>query len=272
MRLRGNIILLIVLALAGCQVIPENERLIEMPVIVSGDVHPHVLIEYTGFRCVNCPTATELAQSLVQLYDTQLIVVAMHPASNPFTQGAKKFDYTCPEADVYYTFMHGTQTTPFPIGNIDFTPVEGTYLFEPNMWAAQLSRVMNDSTSISLAVEAEVDTLTREVDIRTRWFADKAMPCRLVIWFVEDSVLGAQAMPDGTNNMAYYHRHMFRGGDSDNPWGRIVDIGEKEEMNRSTATLPDKCGWRNCHIVAVLMDKEDYHILNATQTNIKRKE
>lgn len=258
--------------LCACEVIKEEERLIPLPREEFKTNRTHVLIEYTGFRCVNCPTATELAQSLVQLYDTQLIVVAMHPATNPFTQGAAKFDYTCPEADTYYQFMHGTRTTPFPIGNIDFTQENEQYLFEPNIWAARLSQVMNDSTTISLAVEAEVDTLTREVDIRTRWFADKAMPCRLVVWFVEDSVLGAQAMPDGTNNMAYYHRHLFRGGDSDNPWGRIVTIGEKEEMNRSIATLPDKCGWRNCHIVAILMDKDDEHILNAKQTPIKYKE
>ena len=257
--------------MCACEVIKEEEQLIPLPREEFKTNRTHVLIEYTGFRCVNCPTATELAQSLVQLYDTQLIVVAMHPASNPFTQGAKKFDYTCPEADTYYQFMHGTQTTPFPIGNIDFMSENEQYLLETNTWAARLAAMMNDSTNISLAVEAEVDTLTREVEIETRLFADSAMECSLVYWFVEDSVLGAQAMPDGTNNMAYYHRHMFRGVAGEAPWGRKIEIGEQEETLSGKATLPEKCGWRNCHLVAVLMDKEDYHILNAKETIIKAK-
>lgn len=257
--------------MCACEVIKEEERLIPMPREEFKTNRTHVLIEYTGFRCVNCPTATELAQSLVQLYDTQLIVVAMHPASNPFTQGAKKFDYTCPEADTYYTFMHGTQTTPFPIGNIDCTPENEQYLFEPNTWAARLSQVMNDSTSISLAMEAEVDTLTRKVEIETRLLADSSLTGRLALWLVEDSVLGAQAMPDGTNNMTYYHRHMLREAIGD-AWGTEVTFAEKGETLRATTNLPEKYEWQNCHIVAVLFDPRDSHILNAKQTTIKAKE
>ena len=271
MRFRIYIGLLAVL-MCACEVIKEEERLIPLPREEFRTNRTHVLIEYTGFRCVNCPTAAELAQSLVQLYDSQLIVVAMHPASNPFTQGAAKFDYTTPAADVYYQFMHGTKTTPFPIGNIDFTPENEQYLFEPNMWAAQLSRVMNDSTRVSVSVEAEIDTLTRQIAVTTKLFSDTLIDCRLALWLVEDSVLGAQAMPDGTNNMAYYHRHLLRESLDEEAWGKAVFVKGEEEAFSTTHSLPEKYNAQQCHIVAVLMDKEDYHILNAKQTPIKYKE
>ena len=65
---------------AGCEVIGENERLIaiEQPVVAE---RSHVLIEFTGFRCVNCPKAAATAEQLRQTYGERLITVAMHPAS-----------------------------------------------------------------------------------------------------------------------------------------------------------------------------------------------
>ena len=42
--------------LCACEVIDEAERLIPVETEPQGN-RTHVLIEYTGFRCVNCPTA-----------------------------------------------------------------------------------------------------------------------------------------------------------------------------------------------------------------------
>ena len=108
-------IILFVLLLTGCDVIPKDEQLI--PLDTKQGTRRHVLIEYTGFRCVNCPTAAEMAQELADMYKEQLYVVSLHPASNPFTQG--KYDYTSPAADSIYRWMGGDASTPFPTGNID---------------------------------------------------------------------------------------------------------------------------------------------------------
>ena len=79
----------------GCEIIPADEQLI--PIEPGQGGRRHVLVEYTGFRCVNCPAAAEKARELEERYEGQLYIVSLHPASNPFTQG--KYDYTCPEAD-----------------------------------------------------------------------------------------------------------------------------------------------------------------------------
>ena len=169
--------------LCGCEVIKEEDRLIPVEQEESGS-RTHVLLEFTGFRCVNCPKAAETAQTLHELYGERLIVVALHPASNPFTQG--KYDYTCPAADSIYQYMGGTASTPFPTGNIDMTATDGSYFCDPEEWPTALSRAMADTIVPSLA-EAKKS-----------------------YWLVEDSVLGAQAMPDGSVNMEYYHRHVLR--------------------------------------------------------------
>ena len=74
----------IALLLVGCQVIPEDQQLLPLPSAKPGS--NALLIEFTGFLCVNCPTAAEEAQSLHETYPDNLVVVAMHPADNHFTQ------------------------------------------------------------------------------------------------------------------------------------------------------------------------------------------
>ena len=98
------IYMVILLVCAGCEVIQESDRLIPFE-RETGGTRKHVLIEFTGFRCVNCPDAAKQAQLLQEQYGEELVVVSMHPASNPFTQG--RYDYTCPAADSIYRLMGG---------------------------------------------------------------------------------------------------------------------------------------------------------------------
>ncbi len=175
-------IVLAALCLAGCELIPDEERY--KPVDSHTGTRCHVLLEFTGFRCVNCPAASELAQNLQQTYRGQLYVVALHPASNPFTQG--KYDYTCPAADSIYQWMGGDASTPFPAGNVDMKPYEGEWFANSSEWPTMVYEAMNETE------------IANPDQLKTSY------------WLVEDSVLGVQAMPDGVNDH-YYHRHVLRG-------------------------------------------------------------
>lgn len=207
------------LSFSSCEVIHEADRLIPVPLPQTGG-RRHVLLEYTGFRCVNCPDAAEQAAALKSLYGDRLILISLHPASNPFTQGL--YDYTCPEADSIYRFMGGTATTSFPKGNIDMQRTESGYFIEPLNWPAQLNTAMTD----------------------TLW--DPETPHDTSYWLVEDSVLGVQAMPDGSVNMAYYHRHVLR-AISHEPFTQ----------------LPAQCDPAQCSVVTIYTDINNKQILQA---------
>lgn len=213
--------ILLALTLCACEVINEADRLIPVPLPIANG-RKHVLLEFTGFRCVNCPEAAEKAASLQALYGENLIVIALHPASNPFTQGAAEYDYTCPEADSIYRFMGGTETTPFPTGNIDMQPTENGYLIDPVEWGARLNTAMADT------------------------LIDPNTPHQISYWLVEDSVLGAQLMPDGSINMNYYHRHVLR-AISNEPFEQI----------------PEKCNPAHCSVVTIYTDINNKQILQA---------
>ena len=256
--------ILLSFALVGCQVIPMDERLIETPLVIPNDVHPHVLIEFTGFRCVNCPLATEQAHELQQMYGDQLIVVAMHPASNPFTQGT--YDYTCPAADTYYRFMGGTATTPFPTGNIDMVKYESDYLIDYTTWSARLKERIIETNDIRLGVTATRDAQSDDIMISTTAFAGKKIDVDLLLWLTEDSIVGAQMMPDGTADMEYTHNHVLRA--TDTPWGKSLSLSALPIHDTTALHLPDRCNAAHCHIIALTIDPYTKEVLNATQTKI----
>ena len=258
----------LLLAFCGCQVIPKDQQLVEVPGSITPDQHPHVLIDYTGFRCVNCPKAAEQAQALRALYGSQLIVVAMHPASNPFTQGLAQYDYTCPEADVYYRFMSGTATTPFPTGNVDIMPHNGSYLMDYTDWPARVTERMKDVSDIRLSASALLDTKTNNITVLTTAYAGTVTTGNLVLWLIEDNVPGAQQMPDGSTDMNYLHRHLLRAAAGE-PWGKTMTLNALPICDTTTFLLPEQCKAEQCSVVALFTDTKDHSIYNATQTNIQ---
>lgn len=217
-------IVLAALCLAGCELIPDEERY--KPVDSHTGTRCHVLLEFTGFRCVNCPAASELAQRLQQTYERQLYVVALHPASNPFTQG--KYDYTCPAADSIYQWMGGDASTPFPAGNIDMKPFNGEWFANTNQWPTMVYEAMQETE------------IPNPDQLKTSY------------WLVEDSVLGVQAMPDGSVNDHYYHRHVLRG------------VWDKE----AAIVVPEGCRREYLSVLKIYLDTKDKHIVQAYETTL----
>ena len=262
----------IALLLAGCQVIPEDQQLLPLP--QRKPVSNALLVEFTGFLCVNCPTAAEEAQSLHETYPDNLVVVAMHPADNHFTQTTlPQYDYTCPEANVYYNYFGGTAATPFPTGTVDFQQGWQDY---PSWGAAVRSSVIGEK-------DGEVTVAITELDAKQRSFcfslvvgAGSTLEAQVLLWLVADSVQGAQQMPDGSSNMNYTHRHMLRASVLDDPWGwefslqggadpihtRIRDYVVTDTIGGEALPL------ERYSLVAVMLDKRTKQLLDVKQIKI----
>ena len=251
---------------AGCEVIGENERLIaiEQPIVAD---RSHVLIEFTGFRCVNCPKASATAEQLRQTYGERLITVAMHPASNPFTQGVDKYNYTCAAADTYYLYMGGNATTPFPTGNIDMLASADGFLSDYPLWATRLAALTGEPAIVELTASLDWQPDTRQVTIRTACRAAQPQQVQLALWLVEDSIQGAQAMPDGSVDTQYIHRHMLRNAIGDE-WGVSITARPQPDEQQAVAVLPEAYEPNHCAVVAVVMDA-DKTIINAKQIPIQ---
>ena len=265
-------IVLAAVLLAACEVIPvgEREEVIFTPTDPSAVVRSSLLIEYSGWQCVNCPTAAEEAHRLQELYGENLVVVVMHPESNPNTRHNNKpaLNYTCPEADSIYIMMGGTNTTPFPTGNVNMVkePTKG-YFNDYDQWATLVSQAYAAPKPMLLSVEANGYADSRDV-----WMAvdmtnldSKAAEVTLQVWLTEDSVIGSQKKPEGTDK-EYAHNHLLRASITPIRGESMVIDAHMTHQIVYEYTLPDKVVKENCNIVAIVSVNGE--VVQAKETRI----
>ena len=257
--------------LAACEIIPDGERedVIFTPTDPSAVKRTSLLIEYSGWQCVNCPTAAEEAHRLKELYGEELVVVVMHPESNPNTRHNNKpaLNYTCPEADSLYLMMGGTNTTPFPTGNVNMVndPIKG-YFNDYESWATLVSQAYANPKPVIVSQDAyciDTNQVFIAVDIANR--DSVAINATLQVWLTEDSVIGSQKKPEGTDK-EYAHNHLMRASISP-IWGEklLIDASMTQQIVYEY-TLPEKVKKENCNIVAVV--SVDGEVIQANETKV----
>jgi hypothetical protein len=260
--------------LSACEVIPENDRITEVftPTDPSAIKRTSVLIEYSGWQCVNCPTAAEEAHHLKEQYGENLVVVVMHPESNPNTRHNNKpqLNYTCPEADSLYIMMGGTNTTPFPTGNVNMVKdATKGYFNDYDKWATLVSQAYSTPKPVIIGQEvkgtADSKDITITIDITNA--GSEMMDATLQVWLTEDNVIGSQKKPEGTDKN-YAHNHLMRASISP-IWGDAVQI-EAQQKKQLTYhyTLPENVVKDNCYIVALVSVNGE--VIQANQTSVLR--
>ena len=257
--------------LAACEVIPagEHDKVIFTPADQTAIKRTSLLIEYSGWQCVNCPTAAEEAHRLKEQYGDNLVVVVMHPESNPNTRHNNKpaLNYTCPEADSIYIMMGGTNTTPFPTGNVNLVKdaTQG-YFYDYDKWGTLISQAYANPKLVLLAAEATtIDTNVIFVAVDITNLATQTMEATVQVWLTEDAVIGSQKKPEGTDK-EYAHNHLMRASISP-LWGETLLINA--QMTQQIVyeyTLPDKVVKKNCNVVALVSVNGE--VVQAAETRI----
>lgn len=269
-----HIFICLLIVLAACDYIPENERYIKYTGTAASE-RTMLLSEFTGIGCVNCPTAHLVAQRLAESYEGRLVVVEMHPESNNFTQSADPlYDYTCPEADEYYKTFGGTSTTAFPTAVVDLTTTNNLYFVDYTQWATALMQRSETPSPIELTTALSPDhRLTAAITNNGQQQA-----ANIILWLVEDSIEGRQLMPDGTVNDHYLHRHILRSS-LNGTWGETVNIAADQTTDYSldvSDALSDLLSGgdadeRHLSIVTLIYSQTD-GVLAVTQTSLKSAE
>ncbi|MBQ2291944.1 MAG: Omp28 family outer membrane lipoprotein [Paludibacteraceae bacterium] len=258
--------------LSACEVIPENEQITEVftPTDPSAIKRTSVLIEYSGWQCVNCPTAAEEAHHLKEQYGENLVVVVMHPESNPNTRHNNKpqLNYTCPEADSLYIMMGGTNTTPFPTGNVNLVKdATKGYFNDYDKWATLVSQAYSTPKPVIIGQEVKGTTdskdITITIDITNA--GSEMIDATLQVWLTEDNVIGSQKKPEGTDKN-YAHNHLMRASISP-LWGDAVRLeAQQKEQLTYHYTLPENVVKENCNIVALVSVNGE--VIQAKETKV----
>jgi hypothetical protein len=252
-----SLLLVLGLLFTTCEVVPEGDRdnIIFTPTDPSNIKRTSLLIEFTGWKCVFCPTAAEEAHRLKEQYGEDLVVVAMHPKSNQFTSYGKSeaVNYTCPEADSIYIKMGGTPTTNFPKGNVNMVKdATNGYFNNYDKWGTLISQAFSSPKPVLLSQNVySVDTNVIFVAADITNLDTQAIEATLQVWLTEDSVIGRQKKTDGEDKN-YVHNHLMRATISP-LWGDVLAI--EANMTQQVTydyTLPEKVVAENCNVVAIV--------------------
>ena len=228
---------------AGCSHIDEDERLIY---VKPAEVARYVLIEdFTGQRCINCPTATQTIAELQEAYgNASVVAVAIH--SGPFGSTVRGVPYPMTTEIGNEYFSHWGLSSQ-PVGMVNRRAPS-----DYSDWGTQVHEEMSKPARVDISTWVEFDKGSRTADVSVTTFgADGALDGKLQVWLTEDGITAFQYLPDGTTDQQYTHNHIFRDA-VNGAWGSDFHIEEGENRtDEFSYTIPEDKDWvpENMHVV-----------------------
>lgn len=244
----------------------------------------NVLIEdYTGHRCFNCPNAATLLHSLEQANPGRVFGASVHTSA----VGMSSFQET--DAD-YPTVLYndfafqigshfGSQPGSSFIGNPHGTVnrhLNGTdNTAPPGSWSGLVTSELAAPLQVNLQAVANYFVSTRglflhvEVD---KIDAGLTNDLSLVVYVLEDSIVGPQLMPDLTKNDTYIHRDVLRDCIGGNIFGRLLTEKDKlpsgkYQLNYSYK-VPTTYNADNLHLVIYIINNETQEVCQTIHQDI----
>lgn len=256
----------IIIGLAACSNIDEDERLIYVAPV---EVQRAVLIEdFTGQKCINCPTATAEIHSLQQIYgEDNIIAVAIH--SGPYAKTSKGFisDLGTTIGDEYYTHW-GIEAQPGVKIN------RGAPIYDTKQYASAIAAEMKKTSPEyfqNLSAKLTDDDKIA-VELRPSELANNP-DMRLQIWIIEDSINAeggnskyVQLLPDNKSDVNYVHNHVFRASMTHDPYGD--DISKFDNMLTVYKTSLEAHWNKNYLSVVVFLWTEKDGVLEVKRINV----
>ena len=252
------------LLLMSCDYIEEADRLIavddthtDTPIDTLKTAIKNVLLEdFTGQRCSNCPTGTEVIEQLQEIYGERLIAVGIHGGPLGFKGTATVLGLATDVGDEYYSHW---QLEYQPVGLVDR---HGAVNYTE--WAKAVRDEMALTSDVKMEVQAIFDG--SKIDITVMEEAYNDYTGMLQVWLLEDGITAIQTMPDGTNNRNYVHNHVLRipvNGD----WGKAITIGKGEQDLQNYQQAVD-AAWNTANLSVVAFVYNDRGVMQATKGKV----
>lgn len=251
------------MAAASCSNIDEGDRLIY---VKPAEVGRAILIEdFTGQKCINCPTGTEIINGIVETYgEDNVIAVGIHSGPLGFAGNSKTPGLMTDTGNEYYTHWdkENKMGQPWVIFNRKTSP-DSHY----NNWAAMVGTIISEKANLSVKIANAYDAAKRTLTTTVEAFGTNGtVNGKLQVWIVEDGVKALQMMPDGKPNKEYMHYHVFRAA-VNGTWGEDVTVKEGETTTmKYSYKLPE--AWTADNIAVVAFVYNDNGVENVAKKHL----
>jgi hypothetical protein len=209
----------------------------------------NVLIEdFTGHRCVNCPTATSVAEGIEAAHEGRVFIAAIHADNSGSVGSFQGFDFA--PYNTNFTNPNGIELA-YDLGVIDVNfnanpagttnrKAFGGGMFTPYLdWATNTTNILNNNVlKVNIQSKTNYYPTTRgvilhtEVDLLDTSVSDVFQ----IVYLIEDSLISPQKLNGGLEDLAYVHRDIMRGCIDNKPWGR--KLVESMKVNKNGISVP----------------------------------
>jgi hypothetical protein len=213
-----------------------------------------LLEDFTGQRCVNCPKASDEIKALQEQYgEDHVIAVGIHSGPLGFYTKGDYLGLSTEVGDEYYDHWALEYQ---PVGLIDRgAPLEYT------AWNARIREELEKTAPVE--IDIELHQKDNQLTVRAEVMGiDGTSSGKLQLWLTEDGITAFQMMPDGTRNMEYIHRHVFRAA-INGTWGESVSVAEGETFTTKDYLFAIPEGWNADRLSVVAFVYNDQGVLQA---------
>lgn len=269
-----NIIAFVFVAVAfiSCDVIPENDRYIEVEQQETERVQRLLIEEFTGNRCTNCPAAAVIAHGIQEYYPGRVIIVGIH--AGQLAAPIPPQNFLTADGMTYFNYF-GLDGVPAALLNRAHFSGEKWAVDIPAKWLTYAIEELAKEPCCEVLPTVAYNADTRELTVTTEVEAYDNMPANLnlQVQLVESHIMGVQLMLDGTKNEEYEHNHVFRAA-VNGTWGEAIDslpAGEKKSYTCST-TLNEAWVAENCHVVVFVYENDTKRVLQCNEAAVVAQE
>ncbi len=247
----------------------------------------NVLIEdFTGHKCVFCPAAADLAHQLHEADPSRVYIASIHAGPDGIGDFQSvsppdyPLDFTNPQG-VEIGLYFGENDEGFP-GNPRGAVNRfnnGTIFQSPTQWTSMVNDQLS-SNNLKVNIQSELNYYEQtkgaflhvELDPIDASVTEKL---GIVVYLLEDSLVGDQKMSDNSHNSSYIHRDIHRGNLNGNSFGRPVSSddlnGDKYYFNYSFIVpdqLDEQYNASNMHLLIYAFNTESWEIYQVIKQKI----
>lgn len=245
-----------------------------------------LLEDFSGHRCINCPTAHAIAKDLKTLYGKQLILLVTHATyfSQPQPTGNFTYDFRVTEG-LAWAALFGANNAP--IGMVNRIDHAGSKLLDRGDFATEVSKLIDSLPKWPEAyiyLQSNFNSSDSTVSVNADVTFLSSMPSgkyNLTLVISESEFI----KPQSNNNplvgltpeiLNYSHNHFLRGVLT-TTWGDEIKNGAptlNEKISKNIANYKMGKDWNpaNCHVIAFLTYADgikQYEVIQAQEIKLK---
>ena len=205
--------------------------------------------EFTGVRCVNCPSGAAELENLKGIYGDRLVVVSVHAGDFAPPYSDSKFDFRTTEGSALETWLGAPLGYPTAVVNRKkFSGQQSLQVTKAN-WAGLIADESKVPSVLNLSIVKKYAKDSRDLTMTVKLIPTEKLPddLRLSVFLTENDVIDAQETPQGRKS-DYKHQHVLRRVVSGDAKGFVLNGGLSWSV---TAKIPTNWISEKCNLVVL---------------------